>query len=430
MNCDILREDINKLKTLRDQFEQKANTATETGTGKIETISIQKEAEQESDQLLEKYLDDFFDKNPDLLQFTLGKRIEGFESEDGQKAGVLSMAPLPNGNILIGGSSGALYECQKQLDGFYKLCSRIPTMETDTSISSIAPLPNGDMLIGSGFGLIYEYQHQPDGSYKLKSQGHSGIIINTIAPLPNGNMLVGGGEGDSAIYEYPTDNYQLLTHQEGDNVNIKTIAPLANGNMLIGGSIGTDGVLYEYQEQSDGYYYVSDAIATITDKWGGNLGISAIAPLPNGNMLIGCLNGALYEYQQRQNGSYELSGQITGFKDGSYTSPNSSAPNSSHINARPKTSINTIAPLPNGNLLIGGRIGENGALCEYQKQPDGSYEVGSNLLDPGFYPIQSISSLPNGNILVGGAFGELLEFSKSSKSLEILKQSLDKIINK
>ncbi|MBR3175812.1 hypothetical protein IKF26_00180, partial [Candidatus Saccharibacteria bacterium] len=138
-------------------------------------------------------------------------RIEGFEDKDGDETDIHTISPLPNGNMLIGGHYGALYEYQKQPDGSYKLSEhRIEGFEDkdgdETDIHTISPLPNGNMLIG-GDSVLYEYQKQPDGSYKLSEHRIEGFEdkdgdetnIYAISPLPNGNMLVGGWNG--ALYE-------------------------------------------------------------------------------------------------------------------------------------------------------------------------------------------------------------------------------------
>ena len=82
-------------------------------------------------------------------------------------------------------------------------------------------------------------------------------------------------------------------------------------------------------------------------------------------------------------------------------------------------------------MLIGGY---DGALYEYQKQPDGSYKL-SELID-GFKDkngdetfINAISRLRNGNVLVGGGRGTLYEAQVPPRSLDTLKQSLDEIIS-
>ena len=436
MNCQELREDINKLKNIRDKLSEKINNATETGKGKTEIVALAKEAEEETDAVLEQYLDDFFEKNPQLLSVKLSEhRIEGFKEKDGDETHVFAISPLPNGNMLIGGWNSALYEYQKQSDGSYKLSKhRIKGFKDkdgyETTINAISPLPSGNMLVGGYGGALYECQKQPNGSYKLSEHRIEGFKdkdgdethIYAISPLPSGNMLVGGYGG--ALYEcqkQPNGSYKLSEHRiegfkdkDGDETDIHTISPLPNGNMLIGGHYGA---LYEYQKQPDGSYKLSEhRIEGFKEKDGDETHVFAISPLPNGNMLIGGWNSALYEYQKQPDGSYKLSEHcIEGFEaKGGYNA-----------------GIFAISPLPDGNMLIGG---ENSILYEYQKQPDGSYKLSKHPIEgfeaKGGYNagIRAISPLPNGNMLVGGYGGALYEAQVPLKSLETLKQSLDRII--
>ena len=224
MNCQELRKDINKLKNIRDKLNEKINNATETGKGKTEIVALAKEAEEETDAVLEQYLDDFFEKNPQLLSVKLSEHcIEGFEDEHGDKKDIFAISPLPSGNMLIGGSGGALYECQKQPNGSYKLSEhRIEGFKDkdgdETIIRAISPLPNGNMLIGGWNGALYEYQKQPDGSYKLSEHRIEGFenkyghetAINAISPLPNGNMLIGGKFGALHEAQVPLKSLETL----------------------------------------------------------------------------------------------------------------------------------------------------------------------------------------------------------------------------
>ena len=317
MDCNKLRKDIEELNSIRDKLSEKINNATETGKGKTEIVALAKEAEEETDAVLEQYLDDFFEKNPQLLSVKLSEHcIEGFRDDRGRATTINAISPLPNGNMLIGGHKDALYEYQKQPDGSYKLSKhRIEGFKDkdgdETTIRAISPLSNGDMLIGGHYGALYEYQKQPDGSYKLSEHRIEGFKdkdgdetdINAIFPLPNGNMLIGGHKG--ALYEYqkqPDGSYRLSKHRiegfkdkYGDETHVFAISPLPNGNMLIGGHYGA---LYEYQKQPDGSYKLSEhRIEGFKEKDGDETDIYAISPLPDGNMLIGGHYGALHEAQ-------------------------------------------------------------------------------------------------------------------------------------
>ncbi len=213
MNCQELSQDIKRLKSLRNSLKEKVDSATETGFGRIAVESVKEDITSAADQILEKYVNDFYEKNPELLHVTLGKRIDGFADANGNPAWVSSIAPIPGtDNLLIGGILGALYEYQKQQDGSYKLGKRIDGFKhasgNTTSIYSIVHIPGTDnLLIGGADGALYEYQKQQDGSYKLgkmidgfeNSDGYP-TSIYSITHIPGtDNLLIGGGGG--ALYE-------------------------------------------------------------------------------------------------------------------------------------------------------------------------------------------------------------------------------------
>ena len=112
INCSELRKDIDKTREAYDRLHEKTEEATESGKGKSVITPLVESTIQATDQTLEKYLDTFFDKFPQLLQIGLGERIEGFKDKNGYATYIFIISPLSNGNMLIGGENGALYETQ------------------------------------------------------------------------------------------------------------------------------------------------------------------------------------------------------------------------------------------------------------------------------------------------------------------------------
>ncbi|MBQ1387947.1 hypothetical protein IIY68_04120, partial [Candidatus Saccharibacteria bacterium] len=156
MDCNKLHQDIEKLKEYYNSLSSALESATETGKGKS-TISDQlQEAITTEDQILESYLPDFSKQNPELLQLDLGNRIE-CKDADSYPAHINSIAPLPDGSIMIGGNRGTLYRATVDKDGNLDLGNRIECKDADsdpTAINSITPLPDGNIMIG-GLGTLY-----------------------------------------------------------------------------------------------------------------------------------------------------------------------------------------------------------------------------------------------------------------------------------
>ncbi len=223
MNCQELNQDIKKLKSLRDSLREKVDIAIETGLGRIAIELAKDNATSATDQVLEKYMDDFCEKNPGLRRLTLEKRIDGFVNVNGYPTGVNSIAPIPGtDNLLIGGSNGVLHEYKKQPDGSYRLGERIEGfVDADgkpTSAYSIAPIPDTyNLLIGGGDSALYEYQKQPNGLYRLGERIDGFVDANggpawalSITPIPGtDNLLIGGEFG--ALYEYQKTTRWLIS---------------------------------------------------------------------------------------------------------------------------------------------------------------------------------------------------------------------------
>ena len=111
MNCEKLHQDIEKLKEQYNSFSSKLKFSIEKaeGKGKIALSEQLRNTLALQDQILESYLPDFFEKNPELLQLNLGNRIE-CKDADGKPAIIRSITQLSDGSIMIGGGGyGALY---------------------------------------------------------------------------------------------------------------------------------------------------------------------------------------------------------------------------------------------------------------------------------------------------------------------------------
>ncbi len=108
MNCEKLNQDIAKLQTLRARFARKVDELNDTMRGKIEVRKIQEEVQGLEDQILEFYLADFKEKNPELFRWHLGEKIEGLHNI------IYNIARLPDEEgMLVGGILGTLREVSR-----------------------------------------------------------------------------------------------------------------------------------------------------------------------------------------------------------------------------------------------------------------------------------------------------------------------------
>ena len=109
MNCNELNKEIKTLKTIHEELLLKIDQATETGQGKVAVNEDIKSITALSDKILEKYLPDFVEKNPELLEIKLGWRIERIKDYNGNETNINSIVTLRDGSLMIGGWDGALY---------------------------------------------------------------------------------------------------------------------------------------------------------------------------------------------------------------------------------------------------------------------------------------------------------------------------------
>jgi len=428
MNCEKLNQDIAKLQTLRDRFARKVDELNDSMRGKIETRKIQKEIQELENQVLESYLTEFKEKNPELFRWHLGEKINGF------KGIAWSIAQLPEGEgVLVGGNVGTLYVCRKDKDGKWKLGEKIDGFEdgygNSIDIASIAQLPDGEgMLVGGSSGKLFVCRKNEEGKWKLEEEisGFKDVWgdacnIETIAPLPDGEgMLVGGNVGTLYVCRKDKDSKWTLGEKingfediYGNSIDITSITQLPDGGMLIGSNRG---VLYECRKYEDEKWALLDSIGGFVDTNGEYLDIRSIVPLPDGGILVGG-RGGLYECRYEvEYGEWFLNNIVNGFEDeGGYS-----------------LDITSIAQLPDGEgVLVGG---DAGALYVCRKDKNKKWKLGEKIdgfEDKGGYipSVTSVAQLPDGEMLINH-WGVLYEVNHSSPSVNTIKQNLDIIIQK
>jgi len=432
MNCEKLNKDITKLQALRDKFARKVDELNDTMRGKIEVRKMQEEIQGLEDQILESYLVEFREKNPELFGWHLGGMIEGFGGVRDYNHFISSIVQLPNEEgVLVGGGKGALYECRKDTAGKWRLGEKISGFEDEygssRDIASIAQLPDGGMLMGGKLGTLYVCRKGADRKWGLGERidgfedkdGFSNNI-NSIAQLPDGEgMLVGGDSGTLYVCRKGEDEkWKLEDKIEWFNfpVDINCIAQLPDGEgMLVGGLWGE---LYVCRKDKDGKWKLGEKINGFESN-GRARNVESIASLPDGEgMLVGGDSGALFICRKGEDGKWKLGEKIEGFK--------------SKLGNR--LDIYSIMPLPDKEgMLVGGSLG---TLYVCRKSEDGKWKLEekiegfNNAVDYKFY-IASIAQLPDKEgMLVGGAMGILYEASRSDLSVDTIKQNLDILIER
>ena len=76
MDCDKLKQDLEKLQELYAKYDDCIEKATESGVGRRATLEARQEFSEQSDDILAKYLPDFVEKFPGWHGWEMGENIK------------------------------------------------------------------------------------------------------------------------------------------------------------------------------------------------------------------------------------------------------------------------------------------------------------------------------------------------------------------
>lgn len=272
MNCDELRKNIENLKDLCNYLQENYDRMNNELSGKSDFKNNYSKTKKQSDELLEKYLPNFIEKNPELTAWELGKKINYPKDYFGEEiTGDVQPKRLSNGDIII------------LADSHYK--------NNDDNNKRMVFKYNWD----ESNGLVLE-----KNSFEINQE-----VQTLFTSLPDGTVIAGGG---ALLYEIKDDGGTFLTINQSsvggykDNACITDVAPLPNGNMLVG---GVDRTLYEVREHPSlkKWEIVKSLCSDI------EMSPTSIVQMPDGAMLVGCVGG-FYEYGKDNNGNWSLSERI------------------------------------------------------------------------------------------------------------------------
>ncbi len=246
MNCQELKQDIKELEKLYSQLRNSFESSSESGQGKIKLTGALDEANKGIDEMLERYLPDFIEHNPELSQWQLGEKIVG------QFANTKRISTLPDGSALVGGADGALYHVTRdgeKWDGSWDI--ELIGKLIEGEITSVSTLPDGSALIGGNDGALYHATRDGEkwdlkfiDGFKEPGSEESAWVLS-ISVLPDGSALVGGASG--ALYHATRDGEKWdLKFIDGfkepgseESAWVLSISTLPDGSALVGGTGGT-----------------------------------------------------------------------------------------------------------------------------------------------------------------------------------------------
>ena len=392
MDCNELNQNLEKLRGLHDELRSKIDSATESGTGRQGIIDIKRQLSDISDTALAKYLPDFAEKFPGRFGWELGGEIEFGET-------ICDTVPLSDNRFVTVGIYGKPRILSRLPDGEWGFSEEDEIEGADNSIlGSIVPLSDEQFATLEVSGELRILSRSEDGKWRL-GEVIEGLDYTTKAftPLPDGRFAVGGALGKLRILSRSEDGKWGFDQTINEFESISAITSLSDGQIVVGGHDKV-GILSKMPDGSWGFSekieksYYSD--------------IDTIIPLPDSQFAIVekqfCLsqNGNMEEksilefLSKSPDGEWETSRRVAEF-DGS---------------------ISAIAPLPDGQFVLGGDSSENPSTGELRilsrSSEDGGWGLGDQI--EGFEgAIKTITPLPDGQFAVGGAHGELRALFKT-----------------
>lgn len=235
--------------------------------------------------------------------------------------------------------------------------------------------------------------------------------VQAIALQPDGKALVGGsflGYNDkpaSDLIRVNADGSHDPTFSTGSIdhlVEVKAIAVQPDGKVVVGSTFGFAG------STSQGITRLTTTGAidpTFFSGTGFNGEVRALALLPNGKILVAgnmtAYNGSACARVVRLN--------VNGTLDATF-----------NAGIGPGGPVNAIALLPDGSVMIGGSFNHvngvaRGGLAKLSSNGvlDPSFPSGSGISGPGTPSVDAIALLPDGRLLVGGDFAQVHGVSRS-----------------
>ena len=305
MKCEELRADIEELKQAGDRFEESIAKMLLSETRKTGDLLANLENE-----ILEKYLEVFAEKNPLAFDYEFGGIVEGIE------AGAYdSVIPFADGRVVVVGDDNiSIYE--KSSDGKYDAIERRDILEEYCMVEG---LPCGDVLLWEDSKkmprfLIKEKNNHLESIHGLEDP--ESLTIENVKILPNGDVLV---------CTYPDDKPNMFTitkvvRIDDGNSEVRYEA-VGHGDVCVSDDpSGTLLAWFTTMPNSDVFFESietgrftmradgdsGDFVFEATDSFSGFVGgIIKAFELPNGDFAVVSSNAEVGIFRKNGDGNYE-----------------------------------------------------------------------------------------------------------------------------
>ncbi len=277
---------------------------------------------------------------------------------------------------------------------------------------AVAVLPGGDMIVGGSFDTAGGVQadsiaryNPATGAWSALGRGVSGWVY-AVAALPNGDLIVGGSftyagsllVNNIARYNPATGVWSALG--SGMDNSVYDLAVLPSGDVIVGGYFTTAGGvaafrIARYNPATGVWSPLGSGVNGATSN------VQSLAILPDGDLIVG--------------GRFDLAGDLPANNIARYN-PATEAWSALGSGVSGVTgaysSVNALAVLPGGDVVVGGSFTTAGGLpanriARYNPASGEWSALGSGVngvsatINPSVY---DLAVLPGGDVIVGGPF--------------------------
>ena len=321
---------------------------------------------------------------------TIGNGVSGF---------VNALAVLPNGDVVAGGNFSILGGTAGNVARWDGTTWSSLGTGTDTEIRALTVRPNGHLIAGGTFavagGTACSRVAQWDGSswsplgIGLSGLSALGYAVNALTTLPNGDVVAGGtftfadGNPAGGLARWDGTAWSPWTGGAGANRSVDALRVTPSGDLLVAGSF------FQLDGQPISRIARWNGTAWATYGTGTDGQVLATTFLPNGDLFVG---GNLSDA-----GGVPVRG-VASFRAGAWSAMGSGT----------DSGIAVLHPLRNGDLVAGGgfrQIDGVAANRVARRVANTWTALGSGVTNPGAaVSVQAVAELPNGDLVIGGQF--------------------------
>jgi len=320
---------------------------------------------------------------------------------------VNALTTLPNGDLVAGGNFTTAGGISANYIARWNGTSWSPLGSGMGGSASHAPevyaltaLPNGDVVAGGRFttagGVSANYIARWNGTSWSALPGVS-ALVSCLATLPNGDLVAGGIFTSPASYVARWNGTSWsalgtgLSGFMGEPFNpfrtVHALVTLPNGDLVASGCFtAAGGVTCNGIARWNGASW-----SALGSGFGGyQVGVPALAILPNGDLVAG--------------GRFDTAGGVIANNIARWNGTSWSALGTGVTTSSAYTCVNTVAALPNGDVVAGGYLVNTAGGVAVSSIARWNGTSWSALGGGTAGIVRAFAQLPNGDVVMGGYF--------------------------